>query len=369
MHSTTSRDLIYWLAASHLQTVKLAKLLAWLEVMGNFQALFTASREDLKAAGFSDDEQKKITAIDWLQLEKEQRWYENEGTVLTLKDRHYPALLKELADAPLVLYVSGDFSLLSAPQLAMVGTRNPSSFGRAEAKRFACALAEQGLIVTSGLAMGIDGVCHQSALEVGGKTIAVMGTGLNQVYPRSHWQLAQKIREQGALVSEFPLNTPPVPWNFPRRNRVISGLSVGLLVIEAALRSGSLITARCALEQNREVFAIPGSIHHPLARGCHQLIRQGAKLVESVGDILEELGALSAFVIEKSQALTVSSQREILDQKHQNLLRQLDFSVTAFDAILLRSGLTAREVSSMLLLLELKGYIQAVPGGYLRCVQ
>ncbi len=362
-----NHDLIYWLAATHLLTVKLSKLHAWLESHGNFHTLFSTPSDSLKDLGFTSNEIQAIKKINWGPLETEQNWYEKTGTILTLKDPHYPALLKELADPPLVLYVIGDFKLLSEPQLGMVGTRYPSPLGKAEAKRFAGALAEKGLVITSGLAVGIDGTCHQSCLDAGGKTIAVIGTGLNQVYPRNHGPLAEKIQQNGAVISEFPLNTPPVAWNFPRRNRIISGLSLGILVVEAALRSGSLITARYAMEQNREVFAIPGSIHHPLARGCHQLIRQGAKLVESVDDILEELDTLTAFVKGKTKEKAAVSQVEALDERHRDLLRQLDFSVTAFDAILLRSGLTAREVSSMLLLLELKEYVQAVPGGYLRC--
>lgn len=368
MHSSLSCDLIYWLAVSHLQTVKLARLRAWLDHWGSFQNLFEASAEDLNAAGFTVAEIEKIKSLDWSVLEAEEKWYATQASVITLQDPRYPVLLKELADPPLVLYVSGDPGLLSAPQVGIVGTRYPSPLGKTTAESFARALAEQGLVITSGLAAGIDGCCHQGALEAGGKTIAVMGTGLKQIYPHRHWRLAEKVRETGALVSEFPLNTGPTTWNFPRRNRIISGLSLGVLVIEAALRSGSLITARHAMEQNREVFAIPGSIHHPLARGCHHLIRQGAKLVESVADIIEELAPLAAFVGTRSGTDVVVACREDLEPKQEAFLQQIEFSVTAFDSLLLRSGLTATEVSSMLLILELKGYIQAVQGGYMRCV-
>ncbi len=365
MTSSLHTDLIYWLAVSHLQTVKPAKLRAWLDRCGSFQTLFATSAAELTEAGFSVAEIVKIKNLAWSGLEAEQKWYETEATVLTFQDPRYPVLLKELADPPLVLYVSGDPKLLSAPQLGIVGTRYPSPLGRTTAVSFAKALAEQGLVITSGLAAGIDGLCHHSTLEAQGKTIAVMGTGLKQIYPRVHQRLAERIREAGAVVSEFPLHMGPMAWNFPRRNRLISGLSLGILVIEASLRSGSLITARYAMEQNREVFAIPGSIHHPLARGCHHLIRQGAKLVESVTDIIEELGSLAAFL--QAQAEPRASRPEDLAPGQLALLNQVDFSVTAFDSLLLRSGLTAKEVSSMLLLLELKGYVQAVQGGYMRC--
>lgn len=369
MSLASPADLHYWIAASHLLTVSVPKLISWQENQDSYQSLFEASLSDLKESSFTAAEIEKIKTINWTALEREQKWYEKQGvTILILTDPRYPPLLKELADPPLVLYVSGDFELLSASQLGMVGSRHPSPSGYVLAERFARALSEKGLVITSGLAAGIDGACHKSALAVQGRTIAVMGTGLNQIYPRNHQGLAEEIREKGAVVSEFPLNTPPSPWNFPRRNRIISGLSLGVLVVEAALRSGSLITARFAMEQNREVFAIPGSINHPLARGCHQLLRQGAKLVESVEDIIEELGALNTFVKAKSAVSAPILPEESLAQKYKSLLNYIEYSTTAFDSIMLRSGLTATEVSSMLLLLELKGYVQAVQGGYMRCI-
>ena len=205
-------------------------------------------------------------------------------------DPAYPGLLEELPDAPPLLFIEGDPSLLERPQLAMVGSRRASRPGLDNATAFARSLARGGFVITSGLALGIDGAAHQGALDVGGKTIAVLGTGLEQLYPRRHLGLAARIVEGGgALVSELPLDCPPQAANFPRRNRIISGLSLGVLVVEASPSSGSLITARLAAEQGREVYAIPGSIHHPGARGCHQLIRQGAALVESVEDVLQAL--------------------------------------------------------------------------------
>lgn len=361
-------NLAPWLALSHLHTVKPIKLKSWLDQGRSCESLFQSSTEDLSGAGFNSADISKIKAIDWLAVEEEERYCENEASVITLQDPLYPPLLKEINDPPLVLYISGDARLLCASQLAMVGSRKPSPAGGLIAQNFAKALVEQGLVVTSGLAAGIDSFSHQGAIDAGGKTIAVMGTGLNHIYPRSNRRLAEKIRENGALVSEFPLNTGPVAWHFPRRNRLISGLSLGVLVVEAASRSGSLITARLALEQNREVFAIPGSIHQPLARGCHQLIRQGAKLVESVTDIVEELDSLLTFRASKTLSSAPASILGNLEAEQEALLKQVNFSVTAFDSIRERSGLTAREVSSMLLLLELRGYIESVQGGYIRCI-
>lgn len=224
------------------------------------------------------------------QVSQALRWLDGpRRQVLVVGEPAYPALLGEIADAPPLLFVEGDPAALERPQLAMVGSRRASATGLDHARSFARTLAGAGFVVTSGLALGIDGAAHQGALE-GGQTVAVLGTGLSQVYPRRHLALAAAILEQGgALVSELPLACPPQPANFPRRNRIISGLALGVLVVEASPSSGSLITARLALEQGREVFAIPGSIHHPGARGCHQLIREGAALVEEVGDILQAL--------------------------------------------------------------------------------
>ena len=219
------------------------------------------------------------------------RWLEQPQQQLLMWDQPaYPALLAELADAPPLLFVAGAMDILERPQLAVVGSRHASRPGLDTAQAFARSLAQGGFVITSGLALGIDGAAHQGALEVAGKTVAVLGTGLQCLYPQRHRRLAAQIVEQGgALVSELPLDCPPQASNFPRRNRIISGLSLGVLVVEASPSSGSLITARLAAEQGREVYAIPGSIHHPGARGCHQLIRDGATLVETVEDILQGL--------------------------------------------------------------------------------
>ena len=236
---------------------------------------------------------------DWQAADQDMNWLaQPDNHLLPVTDPRYPAQLKTIPDPPTALFVHGDPDMLSTPQIAMVGSRNPSSGGARTAHDFARHFAACGLAVTSGLAMGIDAACHQGALAANGITIAVTGTGLDRVYPASNRELAHQIVGRGALVSEFPPGTPPRPGHFPRRNRIIAGLSLGTLVVEAALKSGSLITAQQALEQSREVFAIPGSIHNPLARGCHLLIRQGAKLVETANDVLEELAPALSELLE-----------------------------------------------------------------------
>ena len=288
--------------------------------------------------------------------------------LLTLESDHYPPLLRRLQDAPVALFVSGDVRLLGEPQLAVVGSRNPSSGGRANAFEFAAFLSRCGLLITSGLALGIDSEAHRGALEEGEATIAVCGTGLDAVYPRANTELAERITEQGALVSEFFPGTVPRRANFPRRNRIISGLSLGVLVVEAALRSGSLITARLAAEQGREVFAIPGSIHNPMARGCHRLIRDGAKLVESAEDVLTELGPLVATL--SGPAAPAAGSGEAPDQasapletEYLQLLEACGSDPVTVDQLAERTKLTAGEVSSMLLILELQGYVESGAGG------
>lgn len=308
-----------------------------------------------------------LHAPDWRRVEDDLAWLERPGNhLLLLDDSRYPPLLRQIHQPPPLLFICGDPACLQLPQLAMVGARNPTPSGRETAWQFAAHLAGGGLAITSGLALGIDAAAHQGALAGGGRTIAVMGTGLDRVYPAKHHELAHAIAERGALVSEFPVGTPALAENFPRRNRLISGLALGVLVVEAALQSGSLITARLALDQGREVFAIPGSIHNPLAKGCHTLLRQGAKLVETAADILEELGALAAANHPNpSPALTSlpAADTEPLDSEYQQLLMAMGESPVGVDLLVERCGLTAEAVSSMLLILELEGYAAAVPGG------
>ena len=279
---------------------------------------------------------------------------------LFLGQPDYPFRLGQIADPPLALLIQGDPAALHAPQIAIVGSRNASPAGRETAFEMAAALVERGLVLTSGLAEGVDGAAHRGALAAGGSTIAVFGTGPDRVYPRQHAGLADDIRQRGALVSEQPVGTPPRGFNFPRRNRIISGLSLGVLVVEAGARSGSLITARLAAEQGREVFAIPGGIHNPLARGCHGLIRSGAKLVESVADILEELPPLTAAAApERRSEASAASAAEPANP----VLAGMGDDPVSLDLLVARTGLTVAEVSTMLLTLQLDGLVTALPGG------
>ncbi|PIE82939.1 MAG: DNA-protecting protein DprA [Candidatus Contendobacter odensis] len=305
---------------------------------------------------------------DWQKIEQDLRWLEQpDNYLIDRDDDRYPPLLRQIAASPPLLFVHGEPECLQRPQIAIVGTRNPTPSGREIAHHFAAYLAEAGLVITSGLALGIDASAHQGALSSGGYTLAVMGTGLDRVYPAQHRDLAHAIAKGGALVSEFPAGTVPAAQNFPRRNRLISGLALGVLVVEAAARSGSLITARYALEQNREVFAIPGSIYSPLAKGCHALIRDGAKLVETAADVLEELGSLVAVGADECTMPPAPSSEapkiESLDNEYQQLLSVMGNDPAGVDLLVERCGLTAEEVSSMLLMLELKGFVAAVPGG------
>ena len=275
--------------------------------------------------------------------------------LITLADPDYPPQLLQTADPPTVLYAKGRAELLSGPAIAIVGSRNATPQGVANAQAFADALSRAGLTIVSGLALGIDAAAHRGALAQAGSTIAVVGTGPDRVYPARNRDLARRIVEQGAIVSEFPLGTPALAANFPRRNRVISGLARGVLVVEAAERSGSLITARLAVEQGRDVFALPGSIHSPMSKGCHALIKQGAKLVDDARDILEEFG-LPAVVAPKTQPAAS-------EQEHQRLLEVMGFDPCDTDILAERSGLGADKLAASLLLLEIEGRVATLPGG------
>lgn len=276
--------------------------------------------------------------------------------IVTLADEHYPQLLLETPDPPIVLYVKGRRHLLNQPALAIVGSRNATAQGKANAEAFARALSDAGITIVSGLAVGIDTAAHRGGLAGSASSIGVIGTGLDIVYPARNRELAHELAAGGALVSEFPLGTPPLAANFPRRNRVISGMSRGCLVVEAALQSGSLITARLANEQGREVFALPGSIHAPLAKGCHQLIKQGAKLVDAVSDILDELH----FTAGAPPAALASAPED--DAAHA-LLDALGHEPHALDALCASLGWGADKLATLLLDLELRGLVEPLPGG------
>jgi DNA processing protein len=363
-----------WLVLARVPALHAELLEQLCQQIGSIEDVCRAKPADLIAVGASEKITAYITDHDESQLAKDLRWLEQPGyAFVSYFSSQYPVLLKQLRHPPIGLFVRGSTAELSSPQLAIVGTRNPTNLGRETAQAFAAHLARCGLTITSGLAVGIDAASHEGALQANGRTIAVCATGLDSIYPRSHAKLAEQICEHGALVSQFPPNTPMVKYLFPLRNRVISGLSLGTLVVEAAVHSGSLITARFAAEQGREVFAIPGSIHNTLARGCHQLIRHGAKLVESAEDILSELGPLASIAasgatvgargfateITESKADSVAS----LDKDYKILLDALGFDSVGVDQLVARTGFKTEAIASMLLILELEGHVDSQPGG------
>jgi DNA processing protein len=300
---------------------------------------------------------------DWRGVEADMAWLAVPGRhLITQSMPAYPMLLRQLSDPPPVLFVEGDAEILCAAQLAMVGSRRATPSGMETAHGLSAELARCGLVVTSGLALGVDGASHRGAMAGGGRTVAVTANGLDIVYPRSHRRLAREIAHNGALVSEFSPGSAPLARHFPRRNRLISGLSLGVVVVEAAQRSGSLITARLAGEQGREVFAVPGPIQSPLSQGCHHLIRQGAKLVERISDILEELPVGLAQMPGKEVSGSAAAPQR-LDEEHKKVLESLSYRAVSVDSVVERSGLTADTVCSILLALELRGLVVPVPGG------
>jgi DNA processing protein len=291
-------------------------------------------------------------------IERALRWADEPGhAIVTLADAAYPRLLLEIPDPPPLLYTVGRIELLGRPSLAVVGSRNATAQGARDAEQFAKAFSAAGLTIVSGLALGIDAAAHRGGLAAEGSTIAVLGTGVDVIYPRQNAPLAGRIAESGLLLSEFPLGTGGAAHNFPRRNRLISGLAQGCLVVEAALGSGSLITARAAAEQGREVFALPGSIHSPLTKGCHALIKQGAKLVESAEDVLAELTAFRRTGFASTRAAVPPAGQP------EALLTHMGFAPVDLDSLCARAGLPAEQVSAELLRLELAGRIAALPGG------
>ena len=300
-------------------------------------------------------------AVEELELE----WLQHESHhLIRLGDEAYPELLAQIPNPPPYLTINGDPELLHLPALAIVGSRNPTTAGSRNAFEFARHLGGTGFCIVSGLAQGIDAAAHRGALAAGAPTIAFLGHGIDRVYPAANRELAHEIAASGALVSEFPLGMQPHKSLFPQRNRLISGISFGTLVVEAARRSGSLITARLAAEQGREVFALPGSIHNPLSRGCHKLIQQGAKLVETADDIVAELAPLAGHVLQKAVESMASGNPPIaVDHEYKELLDYLGHDAMSADDLVAQSGLTIDQVSSMLLILELDGKIEKLSGG------
>ncbi|HEX9876715.1 MAG TPA: DNA-processing protein DprA [Gammaproteobacteria bacterium] len=344
----------------------------WLELVRSHGAGPAAERTlaELEAAGIPANQANRLRAPQDAMLQTWRDWLSSpQNHLVPIDDPAYPELLKEISDPPLALWVRGErVELLKSPQLAVVGSRNPTRGGRDTASRFARYLSDHGLTITSGLACGIDGAGHEGALSGAAGTIAVLGCGPDIVYPREHADLAERVTAKGLLVSEYPPGTQARAANFPRRNRIIAGLSVGTLVVEAARRSGSLITARLAAEYGREVFAIPGSIHNPMAKGCHALIKQGAKLVEEAADILVELAPLLRLEldlgVEAPQNANGASGDVLTEQPgYAELLDAMGYDPCNLAELADCAGLTTAELSSMLLILELEGLVEALPGG------
>lgn len=360
--------LINWLILSQIPRFGVSR---WLKFNSKFNInlaeLLSLSAQALENFGFNQQQISVITTPNRQLIDKSLQWLHDKDQRFLIHFSHskYPYLLKQISSAPPIIFGYGRCDLLSSYQIAMVGSRNPTAHGKENAKRFAHLLSESGWIVTSGLAMGIDGLSHQGALIGERSTIAVLGTAIDKMYPRRHIKLAEQILEyDGAIVSEFAPSSPSRPENFPRRNRIISGLSLGVLVVEAAIKSGSLITARYALEQNREVLAIPGNIQNSLAAGCHLLIQQGAKLVTCIEDILEEFPHPNQVLVDSNKdKLQKNSFQSLASDK---LLDSVDFEVTPLDIVAQRSGIEVTEVMSKLLEFELRGLVTSVPGGYIK---
>lgn len=370
----------FLLALNRIPTVGPRTVAKLLKRWPDLKNLFALPIKDLEEAGLPFTLAQAIGHFNFKRVEEDLRWAaQPDQYILTWESDHYPSLLTEIHDPPVVLYAKGNINAFKKTALAMVGTRKPSIIGAENAYFFAKSLAELDISVISGLALGVDAKAHQGCLAAQGATVAVLGTGIDCIYPRRHHDLAEKILENGLLVSEFPLKSPPIAGHFPRRNRIISGLSLVTLVIEAAIRSGSLITARFALEQNRDVLALPGSIHNPQASGCNLLLQQGARLVTSMQDILEAIdyeknsqatektdNITKQYKTEKNQGIKKTSKQSFSEK---TLLQYIGFETTSVDDIVKRTQNDLETITCELAMLELQGLIQAVTGGYMRCKQ
>jgi DNA processing protein len=351
-----------WLRLSLCRGVPAAQARALLAHFGLPENIFAASLSSL-ANVVGQPSAEALLAPPLETIDTALAWASEPGNhILTLADEAYPRALLDIPDPPLVLYAKGDIALLNRPAVAIVGSRNATQGGVQNAEDFARALSQAGLTIISGLALGIDAAAHSGALAGPGRTIAVIGTGADRVYPARNEALARRIAAEGLILSDYPLGTPALAANFPRRNRLVSGLSRGVLVVEAALKSGSLITARLAGDQGRDVFALPGSIHSPLAKGCHQLIKQGAKLVDDAADILTELGldapAPAAHKAAPPDPLPPDNTPE------GQVLHHLGFDPCGIDTLAARSGLTPDALSAILVSLEIEGRVATLPGGH-----
>lgn len=367
--SDLSQEQCFWLYLSAIPRMGPAGLARLYQYFDTITDILLLPEAQVQAFGLDSDHIERLRALaatdsqfvallDWLAVPEHQ--------LISIESTLYPPQLREIPDPPVLLYVKGDPEVLHFPQLGVIGSRKASAQGLKTAYEFSLTLSEQGLIPTSGLALGVDARGHQGGLDGKGLTIGVLGTGIDQLYPRANTALAEAIiASGGALVSEYPLGTAPMAYNFPRRNRIISGLSLGCLVVEASVKSGSLITARMAMEQGREVFAIPGSIHNPMSRGCHQLIREGAVLVDAVDQVYEQIAqqlSLPVFSTPADQHET----RVVVSNKEALILEAIGHEFSSFDELMAQTGLLIHELSSLLLELELKGLLQQHNGSYQR---
>lgn len=369
--------LTHYLHLFHCEAIHTVLFSRLLKEFGNIASVLESAEQPLLTLGLN---REQVTAIQQLDknpavrepVDIEMKWQQTSGNaIICYESNDYPHLLREIDCAPPLLFVVGRKALLSSAQIAIVGSRNASSYGTQNAFWMAHELSQAGLVIDSGLAKGVDTHAHLGALAANKPTLAVLGSGADIVYPAGNKQLAAQIAEEGAVISEFPLGMPPLPQNFPRRNRILSGLCLGILVVEAAPKSGSLITARLAMEQNRDVFAIPGSISGQLSRGCHRLIKEGAKLVEQPSDILEELGGLSGFITATSspvevEASVASERAPGINRQNKLILEVMGYQGCLLQTMLDHTGMEIQQLNMQLLQLELQGQIEVQGGRYTR---
>ncbi|MDD9984588.1 MAG: DNA-processing protein DprA [Gammaproteobacteria bacterium] len=357
-----------WLAIGRTGSCNGHAVLRAVQTFGGVGALFDAGERDLAVLGFSPAAVERIRRVDWSAVRRDREFLDRIGvSIVPIGTGLYPSRLAAISSPPPVLYCRGNPEILDCPQIAVVGSRAATRGGRVRARTLAGELAACGLVITSGLARGIDAAAHRGALDAGGPSVAVLATGPDRIYPRLNAALARELLEAGTVVTERAPGTPPLPGNFPRRNRLISGLSLGVLVVEASLRSGSLITARYAADEGREVFAVPGSVDSPLSRGCHALIRDGAKLVESVADVLDEIAGIVGLSGPSVASPAVMSDRsgcsvEGLGASERTLLDAVGHDPVTLDQLVGYTGMTSDRLAPALVALEIDGWIEALPG-------
>lgn len=360
-----SHTLKHWIALKQVPRLTTRLKLKLVEKYGIVE-LFNFSQQLLVEHGFTDAQQRAFLSPDWTQIQGIVDYCQSQQIkIMSYGCSSYPTQLKEIASPPLILFAKGDASLLRHDQIAIVGSRRTSTYGRDNAFNLAYDLAQSGFVITSGLALGVDGFAHQGCLKGQGKTIAVLATGVDVIYPARHKALAAEIlRSGGLLITESFPGTRALAGLFPKRNRLISGLSIGVVIVEAAIKSGSLVTAKYAVEHNREIFAFPGSVHNPQAAGCHQLIKQGAKLIENCADVIEEVQSQRLLPVQRLEnCVEKKSGQSLCDDP---LLDSVGYETTPVDLVVSRSKLPTDVVLTRLTILELRGLVTAVPGGYLR---